>query len=163
MIFTVAAILLAATLFARTYTTALEVIEKTFLPNSTKLQLTDEIFRHNERVENFHYGKIKTEDNLLGYYRVGTAKSKLKDFSYILILDPAGKLIKLEILSYNEVRGKEIRRKSFLKKFQQLSIRKNDPDKIASISGATISSRSLKLAVEADLEVFALIIAEFEK
>jgi Na+-translocating ferredoxin:NAD+ oxidoreductase RnfG subunit len=86
---------------------------------------------------------------LLGYAYVATALSKTDEFDYLVLFDKDLIIVKSKVLVYREDYGGEIGSKRWLKQFIGKS--KDDElkygDNIAAISGATISVRSMTLAI----------------
>ncbi len=76
---------------------------------------------------------------------------------YLVGVDLKGKVIQVIILDYDEIRGKPIAKRRFLKQYKNKS--SHDPVKlrqdIDGIAGATISSRSLTNGIRKLLFVFA--------
>lgn len=107
--------------------------------------------------ENFY--KILINNNLAGYFYYGQAPTKVDVFDYVVIFDKDLIIKKIKILAYREDYGGEISSKRWLKQFNDLSkddtvtYRKN----IKGISGATISARSMTIAVNNLLQSLAII------
>ncbi|MCH7524353.1 MAG: FMN-binding protein [Bacteroidetes bacterium] len=93
--------------------------------------------------------KIKTEDDFLGYAYISKAASKTDEFDYLVLFDKDLIIVKSKVLIYREDYGGEIGSKRWLKQF--IGKTKNDElvygDNIAAISGATISVKSMTLAI----------------
>ena len=92
--------------------------------------------------------KISSNENLLGYYYYGRTISKVDTFDYLIILDEELIIKKVKVLVYKEDYGGEIGSKRWLKQFigkkeGNLQYKKN----IVGISGATISARSMTIAI----------------
>ena len=96
-----------------------------------------------------NFFKIIKENTFLGYAYVGKAPSKTDEFDFLVLLDKDLIVLKTKILAYREDYGGEISSKRWLKQFQGKSF--NDELKyeqnIMAISGATISVRSMTLAM----------------
>lgn len=97
---------------------------------------------------------ISSDQKLLGFVYVGKAPSKTDIFDYLILFDTEFVIIKSKILVYREDYGGEIGSKRWLKQFEGKS--KNDNLKlhedVIAISGATISVRSMTLAINNVLE-----------
>ncbi len=97
----------------------------------------------------FNLFEIKSEENRIGYAYVGKAPSKTDQFDYLILFDINFIIVKSKVLIYREDYGGEIGSKRWLKQF----IGKNQNDNlklhqnIVAISGATISVKSMTIAV----------------
>jgi len=97
---------------------------------------------HSERITVY---VTKEKDKIVGYAFEDTVIGKWGPIHYLLALNPEGTILQIIILDYQEIRGKPIAKKRFLRQYQnkgiddELQLRKD----IDGISGATISSRSL--------------------
>lgn len=93
--------------------------------------------------------KIIKEEEHLGYFYFGRAPSKADDFDFVVIFDQEMIIKKIKILAYREDYGGEISSKRWLRQFDGLNT-SNTIDygkEIVGISGATISARSMTIAV----------------
>ena len=94
--------------------------------------------------------RIFSENELIGYGYIGNAEAKVSTFDYLVIFDTDMIIAKTKVLIYREEYGGEISSKRWLKQFIGASsssselIYKKD---IVPISGATISVRSMTLAI----------------
>ena len=99
--------------------------------------------------DNNNFFEIKTDNNLLGYAYAAKAPSKTDEFDYLVLFDKDLIIVKSKVLIYREDYGGEIGSKRWLKQFIGKS--QDDDlkygDNIAAISGATISVRSMTLAI----------------
>ncbi len=81
----------------------------------------------------------------LGYAIIDQVKGKARFIKYLVAIDPEGKVKDIEILTYSETQGAEIRYESFRKQFTGKGW--NDSLRLGvdidAIGGATISSRSI--------------------
>ncbi len=93
--------------------------------------------------------QLKSKDTLLGYAYVSKAASKTDEFDYLVLLDTNLIVLKTKVLVYREDYGGEIGSKRWLKQFTGKT--QNDDlrygDNIVAISGATISVRSMTIAM----------------
>jgi len=99
----------------------------------------------NITTENFF--RINSSSTLKGYVYFDKAPSKTAQFDYLIIFDSDLKIVKTKVLVYREEYGGEIGSRRWLSQF----IGKSSDDSlndIAAISGATISVRSMKNAVQ---------------
>lgn len=96
-----------------------------------------------------NFFEIKNERTLVGYAYVSKAVSKTDEFDYLVLFDSDLIVKKAKVLVYREDYGGEIGSKRWLKQFIGKS--PNDElkygDNIAAISGATISVKSMTLAI----------------
>ena len=96
-----------------------------------------------------NFFKIETDSSFLGYAYVAKAASKTDEFDYLVLLDKDLIVLKAKVLVYREDYGSEIGSKRWLKQFTG----KTDQDtlaysnNIAAISGATISAKSMTVAM----------------
>lgn len=99
--------------------------------------------------------KIYDDEKFKGFAYVGIAPSKERDFDYLLIFDSDLEITEAKVLAYRESHGREITTKRWLQQFVGKS-----PDSskmklgkdIDAISGATISARSMTIAVNKALQ-----------
>lgn len=107
--------------------------------------------------ENFY--RISDDENQIGYFYYGNAWSKVDTFDYLVIFDNELIIKKIKILAYREDYGGEIGSKRWLKQFNDLS--KEDTvvygKDIKAISGATISARSMTIAINELLQSIAIL------
>lgn len=93
--------------------------------------------------------KISSNDEVIGYAYVSRAPSKTDEFDYLVLFDSDFIILKSKVLIYREDYGSEIGSKRWLK--QLIGKTQNDTliygDNIAAISGATISVRSMTIAL----------------
>ncbi len=98
---------------------------------------------------NENFFKIETEGGLVGYAYLAQAPSKTAQFDYLVLLDKDLIIKRSKVLAYREEYGGEIGSKRWLKQFigktKEDSLRYGD--NIDAISGATISVRSMTLAM----------------
>ena len=102
--------------------------------------------------------KIMSDETHLAYAYIGKAPSKIDNFDFLVLFDPDFVIIKSKILIYREDYGGEIGSKRWLRQFigkspssETLELHNN----IISISGATISTRSMTQAVNSLLQSIA--------
>jgi len=93
--------------------------------------------------------KIVVASNLIGYAYIGKAPSKTDEFDFLVLFDTNLIIKKSKLLAYREDYGSEIGSKRWLKQFIGLESSStieyvND---IVPISGATISARSMTIAI----------------
>ena len=94
--------------------------------------------------------KILSEGKLLGYGYIGNANSKTSDFDYLVLFDKDLIITKSKVLIYREEYGGEIGSKRWLRQFTGKSSSSKEliyGKTIVPISGATISVRSMTLAI----------------
>lgn len=94
--------------------------------------------------ENFF--RLKSGEKILGYAYLDEAPSKTAEFDYLVILNKDLSIARAKVLVYREEYGGEIGSKRWLRQFVGKS-KPSELSNIAAISGATISVRSMKMAV----------------
>ena len=98
----------------------------------------------------------RENDRVLGYAFEDIIIGKWGPIHYLAGLGPNGDVLEVVVLDYQEIRGRPIAKKRFLRQYKDKSIRdpvrlRNDID---GITGATISSRSMTDGVRKLLYVF---------
>ena len=89
--------------------------------------------------------RVSAEQKLQGWLIVDDVIGKHEYITYALALSPEGKVLGLEIMSYRETHGGEVRDKTWRDHFVNKTVKstlKLDED-IPNISGATLSSRNI--------------------
>lgn len=94
-----------------------------------------------------NFFRLKNGKNLIGYAYLDKAPSKTAEFDYLVILDKDLAIARTKVLVYREEYGGEIGSKRWLRQFEGKS-KASQVRNIAAISGATISVRSMKMAVK---------------
>ena len=98
----------------------------------------------------------RKNDQVLGFAFEDIIAGKWGPIHYLAGLDPRGAVLEVVVLDYQEIRGRPIAKKRFLRQYKGKSI--GDPvqlrNDIDGITGATISSRSLTDGVRKLLYVF---------
>lgn len=96
-------------------------------------------------------------DSLLGYATVRDARGKDQPITFLVAVDPAGRVLDVDILIYREAYGGEVAYESWRRQFRGRtaadSVRIGRP--IRNISGATISSNAVTQGVRAALDDLA--------
>lgn len=98
--------------------------------------------------------RITAGEKKLGYVYVGVAPSLKKTFDYVVLLNPDLSVKKSKILIYREDHGRQVGSQRWLKQF----IGRKSGEKLVygkdidGISGATVSAKSMTLAVNNVLE-----------
>lgn len=89
--------------------------------------------------------KLSTNNKIVGYIYLATAKSKTDHFNYLVLFSPNLKILTSKVLIYREDYGGEIASKRWLRQFEGKSngLKMKFGHDIQNISGATISSRSI--------------------
>ncbi len=103
--------------------------------------------------------KIIKNDELIGYAYLGTAPSKTDEFDFLVLFDSDLIIKKSKLLAYREDYGAEIGSKRWLKQFIGKDF--NDTftygNEIVPIAGATISARSMTIAINNLLQTFTIL------
>lgn len=102
----------------------------------------------------------KKENHLLGYAFIDNVIGKKEFITYMVVINPAGRVKKVEIMVFRESQGWEVLDKVWRKQFTGKRIQ--DPIQlgkdIVNISGATLSCRSLAKGVRKILAIFQVTI-----
>ena len=100
----------------------------------------------------------KTGEHVDGYAVIDDEKGEHQPIGFGVKLDAEGRVQRTEVMSYREAYGEEIREQRFQKQFvgRGLNDARRFGDDVVAISGASISSRSMTLAVRRAL---ALVVA----
>ena len=93
---------------------------------------------------------IESEGQSLGYVYVASAPSKTAEFDFLVIFSQDLQITHAKVLIYREEYGGEIGSKRWLKQFYGKGVmdRVSPESNIDAISGATISVRSMTLAMD---------------
>ena len=148
--------LLPRTSFSKVYLTREEALKKVF-PEGDKT--SKKIIRLNKEQKkriaqktghsiSFNYKAVYIVENggkRLGYGIIDQVKGKERFMKYLVGIDSDGKIKGIEVLTYNETHGSEIRHEHFKKQF--IGKGGQDPLRLGvdidAITGATISCRSI--------------------
>jgi len=109
-----------------------------------------DISKHQFQNSHLKLSKLMVSNKLVGYLMISRAKSRVDFFDYMVVYKPDLSILSITVLAYREDYGGEIASKRWLKQFDG----KNNPnnmkfgDDIQSISGATLSARSLTQDVQ---------------
>ena len=93
-----------------------------------------------------NFFRLKSGERVLGYVFLDKAPSKTAEFDYVVILKKDLSIARTKVLVYREEYGGEIGSKRWLRQFVGKS-KPSELNSIAAISGATISVRSMKMAI----------------
>ncbi|MDI6802777.1 MAG: FMN-binding protein [Bacteroidota bacterium] len=95
----------------------------------------------------------------LGYGILDNVKGKSQPITYLTVIDTLGDVVDVNILVYRESHGGEVQNESFRRQFRGMNAKsKIDIGRdIKSISGATISSRSVTGGVKNVIRIFEII------
>ena len=103
--------------------------------------------------------KIVNDSTLIGYAFFGKAPSKTDEFDYLVLFDSELIITKSKVLAYREDYGNEIGSKRWLKQF--IGLQKDSEvrygNEIVPISGATISARSMTIAINDLLKTVSIL------
>lgn len=118
-------------------------------------QKADVIFKdtHTSQVIRF---TVQKDGQVIGYAFEDIVEGKWGPIHYVVGVTPGGAIAGLAVLDYEEVRGRPIAKKRFLKQYFGKTL--NDPVRlrkdIDGVTGATISSRSFTDGVRKILHIF---------
>ncbi len=146
-----------------------DALEGLFGKDSTlRIESRPIVLDSTDRVEIAKYSKSPFADDTLrlyvcrkgkdtaGYGIVDDVRGKSRDITYLLVLEPGGTVASVEILVYRESHGGEVATSAFREQF--VGKKPGDPlsagRDIRTISGATISSRSVTAGVAKLLAAF---------
>jgi len=103
--------------------------------------------------------RIAKDNSDLGYFYYAKAPSKTDEFDFVVIFDDDFIIKKIRILAYREDYGGEISSKRWLRQFDglQTGTSVDYGKEVRGISGATISARSMTVAVNELLSNLTLI------
>lgn len=106
-----------------------------------------------------NFNGIYNNDQLLGYVFVDQARSKTAKFDYLVIFNSKLEVINSKVLIYREEYGGEIGSKRWLKQFvgKTGKDRVDHESNIDGISGATISVRSMTIAMDNLLQTIGIL------
>lgn len=128
-------------------------IEKTFETSEYTLAavpIPDELHGSLQARLEENFLSISSGAELLGYVFVDSAPSKTAEFDYMVVFNPGVEIIHAKVLIYREEYGGEIGSKRWLRQFfgKGGQDRVSPDSNIDAISGATISVRSMTLAMD---------------
>ncbi len=105
--------------------------------------------------------RVQKDKSLLGWFIVDDVIGKHEFITYGVGLTPDGKVVGVEILSYRETHGGQVRESNWRKNFQGKSL--NDPFKldvdVPNITGATLSCRNVMDGVKRLLALHKVVLA----
>lgn len=110
------------------------------IPGELKSKIPSEMSKEN-------FFKLTSGGKFIGYVYLDEAPSKTAEFDYMVILNKDLAITRTKVLVYREEYGGEIGSKRWLRQFTGKS-KASELRDIAAISGATISVRSMRSAVE---------------
>ncbi|GAB3032491.1 FMN-binding protein [Bowmanella dokdonensis] len=89
--------------------------------------------------------RVEAGGELIGWFIVDDVVGKHEYITYAVALSPQGKVLGMEIMSYRETHGDEVRQASWRQQFKGKDVQASFKlgDDIANISGATLSCRNL--------------------
>jgi thiamine biosynthesis lipoprotein len=103
--------------------------------------------------------KAFLQETLIGYGFILDVTGKERAITFMIGVDPEGKLLGLEVMVYRESHGFEIRSRQFMKQFlgKTLASALTLGEDIAAISGATLSSRAAAYAAKKALALHSVL------
>jgi len=115
-----------------------------------------QVFFDRSYLRNIHMVAAKKDGQVLGFALEDTVIGKWGPIHYLVGLNTDGIIREVIVLDYQEIRGRPIAKKRFLRQYQKKNI--TDPIKLRSdidgVTGATISSRSITDGIRKDLFIF---------
>jgi electron transport complex protein RnfG len=165
--------MLVAPVFATEYL-SVEAAQRTIFPNAeifveNFLALTDEqnkqikkMSGNRQRWDLQQIWRAEKEGKLLGWFIVDNVVGKHEFITYALGVSPAGEAMGIEIMTYRETHGDEVRDAQWREQFQGKTL--DDPFKlnedIPNITGATLSARNLTDGVKRLLTLQKLLLSD---
>lgn len=151
-----------------------EQAQKVLFPTADKfvaspIELTDDqkeqietIAKVRQRKKDLQVWRAEAKGKLLGYFIVDEVIGKHEFITYCAGISPEGKVVAMEIMSYRETKGGQVKDESWRKHFIGKSL--NDPFKldvdIPNISGATLSCRNLTDGVKRLLAIHKVVLTK---
>lgn len=106
--------------------------------------------------------RAEADGELLGYFLVDDVVGKHEFITYAAAISPDGQVIGVEVLSYRETHGGQIRKPEWRRHFTGKTL--NDPFKlnkdIPNISGATLSCRNLTDGIKRLLAIHKIALSQ---
>jgi Na+-translocating ferredoxin:NAD+ oxidoreductase subunit G len=134
--------------------------ERSFLLTETLKDQIKDIAGVTPRYDQQHVWQAKVEDKALGWFFVDNVIGKHEFITYAVAIDMQGKVLGVEILSYRETHGGQVRnpqwRINFVGKTVEDKFKLNKD--IPNISGATLSCRNVTDGVKRLLAVHQLVL-----
>ncbi len=129
---------------------------KTYFGDSTEITKRSYKYSDKDSVDIFTCSISKIT---VGYGLLDNVKGKSQPITFLTVIDTSGDVVDVNILIYRESHGGEVQNESFRKQFRGMNAKsKIEIGKdIKSISGATISSRSVANGVKKIMRVFEII------
>ena len=149
-------VFLALSAWAETYPRAEEAIKSIF-PAFQNYKVESHIL-DNQELKIF---TIFSDKKILGWAVILDEMGKVKPITFLVGIDAQGKVAGVAVLEYRDMFGSEIKRRSFLRQFQEKSSKDTLQvgRDIDAVTGATISSQAAASAVKKAI----LIISELQK
>lgn len=138
-------VLLPLSAQAEVYITAEEATKNTF-PTIEKYEVENRILDN----QTFKIFTVFREGKVIGWTVVLDEMGKNKPITFLVGIDTQGNVLDVYLLEFRDLFGSEIKRRSFLRQFQDKSLK--DPIAVGrdidAVTGATISSQAATLAVK---------------
>lgn len=102
---------------------------------------------------------VKQADAVIGYAFEDVVMGRWGPIHYLAGLSPDGHVVQVVVLDYQEIRGRPVAKKRFLKQYKNKTVKHSVKLKIDidGITGATVSSRSLTDGVRKILNIFNIL------
>lgn len=132
------------------------------LSKSEKKQLQKRLHRRLPERGYLAYLARDAQGNPIGLAIVTAEVGKTEPFFLLLAIDLEGAILDIELLEYREPRGDEIRRRSYLDRYEDVNMSnvRKKLNRIPVIPGATLSCNAVKRAVRKTLVLHALYVRE---
>ena len=124
--------------------------------SKVQLRAAQAIAKKGFRKKKYTFWIGKKGDAAVGYALKLNVIGKKRPITFLVAVDPEGKVLGVEVLIYRESRGSEVRFPRFMRQFRRKTTA--DPLRlgrdIRPVGGATLSSRSTAYAVRKTLAIF---------
>jgi Na+-translocating ferredoxin:NAD+ oxidoreductase RnfG subunit len=134
--------------------------QKFIIPGELKVTAEKQV--HQKFFKDYmHFWKICQDDSIYGYAILDNTYGKSLPITFLVIINPAGKIRRVDIIRYREPYGGAVGGRSWLDQFSGKSFKDNFQIErgIDSITGATISAKSVTKAVHKILLVLEPLIS----
>ena len=130
--------------------------------SSDQIGLIKEVSGVRQRNKEQRFWRVFSKDNFLGWVLIDDVIGKHENITYATGVSNEGVIVGVEILTYRETHGHEVKRKDWREKLKGKKL--SDPFKldvdVPNISGATLSSRNLIDGVKRMLAIHKLVLSK---
>ncbi len=124
---------------------------KKIFPSLQKYDMESRIVDSQE----FKIFTVFANDDIIGWAVILDEMGKVKPITFMVGIDKEGEVLEVRVLEYREMRGRQIKRRSFLRQFKGKTIKSllRIGRDIDAVTGATISSEAVAAAVKKSLKI----------